>query len=249
MLAAIAALPDGPTARPPIVLVHGAANSAGVWTCWQRELARSGWSSFALDLRGHGRSDVIDLARAGMADYASDVAALLTTLGRPAVVMGWSMGGLAAMVAAASASPIAYVGLAPSPPARRRDPTVPIREGTFGPEEYGIVGHDPADQPTMPDLDLGERALALASLGPESRRARDDRKAGVVITRLPCPALIVAGSADETFPPSTYDALPFPADRLAIDGASHWGLVLSRRSLVALIPAVLTWLEQILSQR
>jgi hypothetical protein len=29
--------------RPPVVLVHGAANSASVWTFWKRELSRQGW--------------------------------------------------------------------------------------------------------------------------------------------------------------------------------------------------------------
>ena len=35
-------LPDGPLRGAPIVLVHGAANSAAVWTFWQRELASAG---------------------------------------------------------------------------------------------------------------------------------------------------------------------------------------------------------------
>src|SRR5262249_37120175 len=41
-------------ARAPVILVHGAANSGRVWTFWQAELARRGWSSHAIDLRGHG---------------------------------------------------------------------------------------------------------------------------------------------------------------------------------------------------
>jgi len=28
------------------------------------------------------------------------------------------------------------------------------------------------------------------------------------------------------------------------DGASHWGLVLNRRALARVVPAVLTWLEK-----
>ena len=51
----------GDDERPPLILVHGAANSARVWTFWQDELARRGWSSHALDLRGHGRSEAVDL--------------------------------------------------------------------------------------------------------------------------------------------------------------------------------------------
>src|SRR4030095_1276208 len=98
VLSAHAVLAAG-TSRPPIVLVHGAANSATVWRFWQAELARRGWSSWALALRGHGGSPAADLGRTSMADYADDVAALVRELARPAVLMGWSIGGLAAMLA------------------------------------------------------------------------------------------------------------------------------------------------------
>jgi pimeloyl-ACP methyl ester carboxylesterase len=243
VLSVRAVLAKGP-ARPPLVLVHGAANSAAVWHFWQGELAARGWSSWALDLRGHGASPAADLGRTTMSDYADDVAALAIELARPAVVMGWSMGGLAALLAAARVGAAAFVGLAPSPPVRTRDATLRLREGTFGPEEYGIVSRDPADQPTMPDLDDEERRQALASLAPESRHARDDRKAGIVLTRLPCPSLVVASTGDESFPPTAYADLPLPAERLVVEGASHWGLVLNRRLLATLVPAVLAWLSR-----
>lgn len=244
MLAVSAALPDGASSRPPVVLVHGAANSARVWTFWQVELTRRGWPAYALDLRGHGASTRLDLAATTMAHYADDVSALVGQLAAPPVVIGWSMGGLAALMAVARGGAVAYVGLAPSPPARARQESGGLRSGTFGPEEYGIVSGDPGDQPTMLDLDLEERAVALASLGLESRRARDDRQAGIVIPHLTCPALIVTGSADPTFPRRTYDDLPLAAEFLEAEGASHWGLVLNRRILATLIPAVAAWMEK-----
>jgi pimeloyl-ACP methyl ester carboxylesterase len=244
MLAARARLaPAGPS-RPPVVLVHGAANSAGVWTLWQAELAQRGWSSWAVDLRGHGDSPAEDLGRTAMSDYADDVATVIREMRRPPVVIGWSMGGLAAMMAAARGGVAAYVGLGPSVPTLTRDRAMPLRAGTFDAAEYGIVSADPADQPTMPDLDLEERRMALASLGLESRLARDDRKAGVVIPSLPCPALVVAGTADAIMPPRTYADLPIVAEALEAPAASHWGLVLSRRTLATLVPAVTSWLER-----
>ena len=112
------------------------------------------------------------------------------------IVVGWSMGRLVAMMAAARGRARACVGLAPSTPAARRDEGVEVRPGVFGPEEYGITSEDPAVQPTMPDLDIEERLLAIESLSPESRTARDDRKAGIVIDALPCPLLVVTGSED-----------------------------------------------------
>ncbi len=244
LISASVVLPEDTKARPPLVLVHGAANSSLVWKFWQGELASRGWPTYAIDLRGHGSSDPIDLSSAGMNDYAEDVRALMGQLKHPPIVTGWSMGGLVAMMAAALGGCAACVGLAPSTPAQRSDPSVELRTGEFGPEEYGITGLSPDDQPAMPDLDREEREIALASLGRESRLARDERRRGIVIREMPCPLLIVTGEMDSQWPRERYDNLWLKADHLSIEGASHWGLVLNRRALARSIPAVTDWMER-----
>jgi pimeloyl-ACP methyl ester carboxylesterase len=243
MLAVRAAIADGGSERPPLLLVHGAANSSSVWTYWQQALAERGWSSYALDLRGHGASAPFDLSRTTMQDYVDDVQAVARDLARAPIIVGWSMGGLLAIMTAAGGLGRACVALAPSTPAERRDSGAPLRPGTFGPEEYGITSHDPRAQPTMDDLDLEERVVALASLGSESRLARDERKAGIVIDTLPCPLLIVTGETDRAWPRSRYEGMSLVADWLEATEASHWGLVLNRRCLHTLVPSVLTWLS------
>jgi pimeloyl-ACP methyl ester carboxylesterase len=235
-------LPDRDLSRPPVILVHGAANSAAIWTYWTDALVADGWPVHAVDLRGHGASAAVDLSYTGMNDYLGDVRQLAEQLRERPVVVGWSMGGLVAMMAAAAGLARACIGLAPSTPARVLDERVTLRTGEFGPEEYGIIDDDPDQQPEMPDLDREERLVALGSLGRESRYARDERQRGVVITGIPCPLLIVTGTLDRQWPRERYDGLHLPADYLVAEGASHWGLVLNRRALAATIPAVLDWL-------
>ena len=106
-----------------------------------------------------------------------------------------------------------------------------------------ITSRDPADQPAMPDLDADDRAVALASLANDSRLARDERRAGIAVASLPCPLLIVTGTEDAQWPRSAYDGLWLSADYIEAEGASHWGLVLNRRALAALVPSVVTWVE------
>lgn len=244
MIAVTAALPDSVALRPSFVLVHGAANSGSVWSHWQRALATHGFASYAIDLRGHGASDPVDLSRTSMHDYAADVAKLMRQLSSPPIVIGWSMGGLAAMLAVQHASARAFVGLAPSTPATKRDASKPLREGVFGIEEYGITDFDPdAEQPAMFDLDRDERAIALASRSQESRYARDERAAGVVVGTIDCPALIVTSTGDSQWPRSRYDGMPLPVEHMSVDGASHWGLVLNRRVLADLVPRVVASLD------
>ena len=242
MIAVTARLPATSGDRPPIVLIHGAANSAVVWTYWQQALASDGWASYAIDLRGHGASDPLDLSSTSMHDYAVDVLNLVAQLKKRPILIGWSMGGLVGMMAAAAGCATACVGLAPSTPARITDTTLPLRSGVFTAEEYGITSHDLDDQPAMPDLDREERQIALASLNSESRFARDERQRGIVIESLPVPLLILTGAADHQWPRERYRDLWLTADHLTVDGASHWGLVLSQRALRHAVPAVLNWL-------
>ncbi|HXK34073.1 MAG TPA: alpha/beta hydrolase family protein [Dehalococcoidia bacterium] len=243
MIAISTMLPDGRARGAPFVLVHGAANSALVWTFWQRELAARGHISHAIDLRGHGHSSACDLSRTSMQDYADDLLAFLATLAAPPVLAGWSMGGLVAMLAAQRTTVRAIVGLAPSTPARRRDESVELRTGEFDATEYGVRLDDAGPQAAMYDLDAEERLLALASCGRESRYARDERAAGVVVESLPCPLLIVTSTADDQWPRSRYDGLHLAAEHLSVDGASHWGLVLNRRAVASLVPDVLRWAQ------
>ena len=227
-----------------LLLIHGAANSAGVWVLWQRELEARGLRTEAVDLPGHGSRVGTSLSKVSMDDYATDVVRMATSLEERPVVMGWSMGGLVALMVAAGGAARACIALAPSMPARQVDASLPLREGEFGPDEYGIVNADPADQPSMPDLNMEERAIALASLSRESRYARDERARGIVIESLPCPLLLVTGEADTQWPAERYRELWLPAERLVAPGASHWGLVLSGRTLGMLASTIIEWVER-----
>ena len=242
MLAVSSMYPDKATGNPPIVLIHGAANSAKVWTFWQQELAALGWTSHAIDLRGHGQSHPFDLSHATMGNYASDVREFARQLSQPPIIMGWSMGGLIGMMVASQGLGVACISLAPSLPAQRRDTSVNLRTGDFGPEEYGILNDDTDNQPTMPDLDLEERRLALSSLSRESRLARDQRREGIVIESLSCPLLIVTGADDKAWPRERYKGLWLNSDFYEVAEASHWGLVLNGGALAAAVPGVLHWL-------
>lgn len=242
-LAVRSVLPTEAPTRPPIILIHGAANSSKVWTFWQCRLAHRGWATHAIDLRGHGQSSHLDLSNTSMYDYASDIRSLAGELANKPILIGWSMGGLVAMMVAATGDATACVALAPSMPAQLTDESITLRTGEFGPEEYGIVSLDPEDQPGMTDLDQEERRIALTSLSQESRLARDQRRAGIVVQSLPCPFLLVTGTEDRAWPLERYRGLWLGGEQQQVQGASHWGLVLNRRGLAGAIPAVEQWLS------
>ncbi|WP_104481933.1 alpha/beta hydrolase [Actinokineospora auranticolor] len=85
----------GDPSRPPIVFVHGWAQSAARWAHQfaDAELGRD-HHLIAFDLRGHGGSEAPSEGYDDPAVWAGDLAAVLEFAGAPAVVVGWSYGGL-----------------------------------------------------------------------------------------------------------------------------------------------------------
>jgi pimeloyl-ACP methyl ester carboxylesterase len=91
--------------EPSFVLVHGLASNARTWDGTAAELARSGHAAYAVDLRGHGRSDK-PAGGYDVATVAEDVCRLLDRLARSfgivrPVLAGQSWGGNVVLEAAA----------------------------------------------------------------------------------------------------------------------------------------------------
>src|SRR5262245_49697413 len=91
--------PDGRTA----VLLHGGGQNRHSWRSTSRVLASTGVRVVALDSRGHGDSDWSPTGAYSVTDLSDDVLKVLDQLPGPAVLVGASMGGLAALLAAEAA--------------------------------------------------------------------------------------------------------------------------------------------------
>ncbi len=244
MLSIVTKLPPEPPENPPVIFVHGAGTSAPVWTYWQAAFVEAGWPTYNLDLRGHGASGAVDLARVGIFDYVDDVNTLAGQLGTPPVVVGWSMGGHIAVIAASGGGYAACVGIDPDPPAGRVDESVELAYGLRTPEDIGYtLDGDPRQLPHMPDLTIEERRIAQSSLCDESLLMRSQRMRGILTERMPCPMLEIIGGLDDYYPTEpSYRGVGLANRQVYVADSSHWGLVLSRRVLATLLPQVLDWL-------
>jgi pimeloyl-ACP methyl ester carboxylesterase len=165
--------PSDDAARRRLVLVHGATSGPWVFEPWAGR-----FPTFEVGVPDLQAGLVV--ARASMADYAAQVIA--ATSGPGAVVVGWSMGGLVAMLAAQQQRLAALVLVEPSQPRElgRHDPTVVPTAGVYDAETiYG-------------PLPPGTRHR------PESRLALEERQRGISIPRIDCPLLVVASSSYPT---------------------------------------------------
>jgi len=156
---AIAAEGFGAPDQPAVVLLHGGAQSRGVWREAARALAAAGRYAITVDLRGHGDSEWAKDGRYDIEAFAEDLRSLLGQLDRRPVVVGASLGGYVALAAlhgtgAALASGLVMIdaALSMNPEGRQRFAQI-LRRHAMG---FG---------------DLTEAAAAAHELAPQQRLA------------------------------------------------------------------------------
>lgn len=220
---------------PAILFIHGYPLDHTIWSPQLEAL--DGWRRIAPDLRGMGQSDAPDLGYS-MATYASDLAALLDTLGVERVVLcGLSMGGYVAfeflrrwrervsglVLIATRAGPDTTEGK------RARDAAAAqAREGGAGVIADAMLPKMLA--PGAPEgLVARVRALMAATPVPGivgALGAMRDRPDSMSL--LPAlaglPALVIAGGSDQLMPVSEMSAMAaaIPGARLVVaPGAGH----------------------------
>lgn len=89
----------GDPEAPPVVLLHGGGQTRHAWGGTAEALAREGWHAVALDLRGHGESEWAPDGDYSAEAFVRDVRAVASAFREPPVLVGASLGGIAALLA------------------------------------------------------------------------------------------------------------------------------------------------------
>jgi len=220
---------------PAILFIHGYPLDHTIWGPQLEAL--DGWRRIAPDLRGMGQSDAPDLGYS-MATYASDLAALLDTLGVERVVLcGLSMGGYVAFECLrrwrARVSGLVLIatraGADTAAGKRARDAAaMQAREGGASATAEAMLPRMLA--PGAPGA-LVERVRAVMAATPVqgivgalgAMRDRPDSTA-LLPTLAGLPALVIAGGNDPLVPVSEQSAMAavIPGARLVVaPGAGH----------------------------
>ena len=247
--------PERRSRKPPLILVHGALTGSWLWSSFAGYFAERGWEAHALNLRGHFTSDVADLSTTSMDDYAGDIGVAARHLGRPAVVVAWGIGALAALRFAERHPVLGLVLLAPSPPAGALPRAPEEHELTNVPDIYDATWWGwtaPIDRlrewmPDMSDPEL-EKMQEMISGARESGSARRERMRGVEVdpARISAPTLVIGAGLDDVIHPAeaqrTADLLGAAYEYFP--SASHFGLVMGSGTWPQVAGSVLGWLEE-----
>jgi pimeloyl-ACP methyl ester carboxylesterase len=149
--------------RPPVILLHGGGQTRHAWGETGRALAARGYEVIAMDLRGHGDSGWAVDQDYSLDAYRDDLAAVQAHLGRPAVLIGASLGGIAALLAAGEGDPTLVSALVLVDITHRPSP-----EGSSKIQAFMRGGRDGFDT-------LDAAVDAVAAYLPHRQRPRDPR--------------------------------------------------------------------------
>jgi len=208
--------PASPSDKPPVLLIHGMFGGAWYWAPYQALLARHGYESHAINLRGHhGSRPVADVGKVSVRDYVADAIEVAHGLRNP-IVIGHSMGGLIAQKVAEAGACRGAVFMAAAPPR-----WIPVASWLLLRKQLkysrALLLHEPL-LPNRADADVlmfnrtpvKDRSEFYARLVPESGKAGFEMSFGVVsvnAARVTAPVLVIGGHDDHFVVPRVHRAL------------------------------------------
>lgn len=240
---------------PLVVLSHGIGDHRQVYRFLAPILAQAGYRVASADLRGHGESSMGWTSVNGTdaitrTDVASDLVALIRHLGGPAVIVGHSISGGAATIAAATAPDLVsgIVEINPFTRTQRLDPGGLLRIRRYRRGLTRLLGMQlfrslrlwlsylNVAYPSKP-ADYDTYIAGLRAKLAEPGRMAEFMKTGkstpadaqAQLPNVRCPALIVMGAAEPDFadPRAEGEAIaaampPGLATVTMVDGAGHY---------------------------
>jgi pimeloyl-ACP methyl ester carboxylesterase len=220
-----------------IIMVHGAFCGGWVFDAFRTPFEAAGHRVLAPTLPGHSAGE--SAAGRSIGGYAEFIANLAEDQAEPPLLLGHSMGGLVAQMAADRAASAGLVLLAPSSPWGVTGHSLEEGVNALGMLALGAywLGEVPPD-PTatraysLDRMDRDAQVEALASLRPESGRALfevfnwwlDPMMTTAVREAGGGPSLTLAGGRDRINPAATVrrTAERLDGDYRRLDGMSHW---------------------------
>jgi pimeloyl-ACP methyl ester carboxylesterase len=228
----------------PIIFVHGAFCGGWAFAQFREPFEAAGFETHAPSLPFHGRgADLERLAQSGVKDYADAIVALARSLNGPPVLVGHSLGGLVAQLAATRMECAGLILLAPSSPWGVPPTTLDETANALGVTLLGDYWRRPippdyptARRTTLDRLSRADARDAFARFCPESGRvifetlhwALDHTMSSAAPPfRISAPLLGLAGERDHLNPGTTVRRVinRFPveqADFEELPNMSHW---------------------------
>lgn len=166
----------GDPSRPPALLLHGGGQTRFAWGETAQRLAEDGWYAVSMDQRGHGESAWAPDKNYSVDAFVDDVKAVAEQLGAPPVLIGASLGGIAALLAEGESHPALATALVLVDIAPRIEASGALRIIQFMQNKpEGFASLDEAADAVASYLPHRRRPSDLSGLAKNLRRTPDGR--------------------------------------------------------------------------
>lgn len=225
----------------PVIMVHGAFCGGWAFDRFRQPFEAAGHVCHAPDLPGHaGGGDRIALTGMSISRYAAVTADAIRACGEPPIVIGHSMGGLVAAMAACRAEVRALVMLSPSAPWGVAGATMEEAVSAVGLYSLGVYwaqaiepDYGMARQFSLDRIADSEQQSIFDQMTPESGRALWETlnwwldpfmTTRITSAAIAAPTLAIAGGKDRINAPGTVErtAALLDADFTLFPDMSHW---------------------------
>lgn len=184
------------------LLVHGAGGGAWEWRRWTPRLRGAGFAVHELDLRPAAGGWGATLLQ----DYRDQVVEALQQARHPRLLVGASLGGLLALMAAPGQAVAGIVLVNPVPPAPWHR-QLPPRELAGAIVPWGLRAQLQGTRGSMPDSDPASTLHAFRRWRDESAEALRQAWRGVEVPAPGCPVLLLGAEADQDVPASVSEGM------------------------------------------
>lgn len=240
----------GSKKKPPLLFIHGAYTGSCMWSKYIPHFIKEGFRCYAMNLRSHYKSRIIDLTRVTFEDYLEDIKAVLGECEELPVIIGFSMGGILSQKIAETEKIVGMV-LIDSSICRQVSEKVPyekLERGTAvnivpAPERSETSSADESAE----DIEFQRKYLAMESgnaFGACSIAYGVSEGISVDNNQITCPVLVIrTANNEEEENRVRAEAEYFHADYAGMKAATHTGLLIGQRYLEG-AEAILNWLER-----
>jgi len=243
-------LPARPTREPAVVLVHGGGHAKWSFEQYARVLSEGGYEVHALDWLCHGDSARLpeeQLLQRGIDDVArEELSYVVDRLSSPPIIIGHSMGAMAALLYAASNPVERLVLLTPVVPSSVGADPIDLDVDLTKPL---AVPYDVARQLFFPTLDEDLARMYYDLLEPESPRAVWQATRWTIdvdLQAVTAPTLVFATELDILTPPAPVAGLAelMGARYELIPAIGHSEILLKRPESIAVAERIREWLDE-----
>lgn len=235
--------------KPPLLFVHGAYTGSWMWSKYIPHFVEQGYTCYAMNMRSHYKSRVMDMTRISFDDYMEDIREILQECEQPPVLIGFSMGGILCQKIAEEAELTGLI-MVDTSISREVAEVAPYEHREEGGLDIVIPAplreEDSIDE-SPNDIDFQKKYLSM-----ESSKAIDaiacwrQNRDGISVegSLIRCPSLVIKAvnsNRDDEQGKATAEQLK--GEYLGIWHTSHTGLLVGQRYQEA-VERILMWLKK-----